>query len=98
MKMHNKEFISRRLYDFIGEIIEDHTMIPESRKEELSGVASYMRTQLKQGKALKYTFICSLNSRRSHYGQIWAQTAAYYYGVDMECYSGGTEATAFNIK
>ena len=30
---------------------------------------------------------------------IWAQTAAHYYGVpNVYCYSGGTEATACNIR
>lgn len=31
--------------------------------------------------------------------QLWAQAAAHYYGVpDVQCYSGGTEATAFNLR
>ena len=31
--------------------------------------------------------------------QLWAQAAAYYYGVSgVECFSGGTEATAFNPR
>ena len=31
--------------------------------------------------------------------QLWAQTAAYYYGLpDIRCFSGGTEATAFNPR
>ena len=30
-------------------------------------------------------------------GQIWAQAAAYYYGIEgIRTFSGGTEATAFN--
>jgi len=44
-------------------------------------------------------FICTHNSRRSHLSQIWASTAAAYYGVPgVETYSGGTEATAFNPR
>jgi protein-tyrosine-phosphatase len=31
--------------------------------------------------------------------QLWAQVAAYYYDVEnVKCYSGGTEATAFNKR
>jgi arsenate reductase len=43
--------------------------------------------------------ICTHNSRRSHLSQIWAQTAAYYFGIkNVFCYSGGTEATAMFSK
>lgn len=44
---------------------------------------------------VKLNFICTHNSRRSHLSQVWAHTAAAYYGFsDIACYSGGTEATA----
>jgi arsenate reductase len=44
-------------------------------------------------------FICTHNSRRSHIAQLWGQAAASYYGVkDVFCFSGGTEATAFNPR
>ena len=45
--------------------------------------------------------MCSsdLNSRRSHLSQIWAQVAAEYFGIsNVETFSGGTEATAFNPR
>ncbi|MDZ7763692.1 MAG: hypothetical protein U5K00_04605 [Melioribacteraceae bacterium] len=43
--------------------------------------------------------MCTHNSRRSHISQIWAQTAAEYYNIpNVKCYSGGTEATAFNPR
>jgi len=39
--------------------------------------------------------ICTHNSRRSHLSQVWAQTMAHYYRLsNIQCYSGGTEATA----
>lgn len=42
-------------------------------------------------------YVCTHNSRRSHFGQVWAAVAADYYHIsDIETYSGGTEATAFN--
>jgi protein-tyrosine-phosphatase len=44
-------------------------------------------------------FICTHNSRRSHLAQLWAQAAAVYYNIaNVTCYSGGTEATAFNPR
>lgn len=54
---------------------------------------------LASGKDANLTFICTHNSRRSHMSQIWAQTAASYYGLDhVNAFSGGTEATACNCR
>jgi protein-tyrosine-phosphatase len=48
---------------------------------------------------VQLTFICTHNSRRSHFSQLWAQVAAYYYKIPaVKTYSGGTEATAFNPR
>ena len=45
------------------------------------------------------TFICTHNSRRSHMAQIWAQVGAEHFGLkNVETFSGGTEATAFNPR
>lgn len=42
-------------------------------------------------------YICTHNSRRSHFGQIWAQVAANYFEItNVNSFSGGTEATSFN--
>jgi protein-tyrosine phosphatase/arsenate reductase len=42
-------------------------------------------------------YVCTHNSRRSHFGQIWAAVAASYFGIEnVQTFSGGTEATAFN--
>jgi protein-tyrosine-phosphatase len=48
---------------------------------------------------VQLTFVCTHNSRRSHFSQLWAQVAAYYYRIPtVKTYSGGTEATAFNAR
>tara|TARA_R110002020_G_scaffold439048_1_gene649531 strand:+ start:431 stop:922 length:492 start_codon:yes stop_codon:yes gene_type:complete len=41
-------------------------------------------------------FIYNHNSRRSQFSQVWAKTVADLQGIDVNCYSGGVEATAFN--
>lgn len=46
----------------------------------------------------KLTFICTHNSRRSHFAQIAAREAAIKAGLDIATYSGGTEATKLNIN
>ena len=83
----------------VEKLISDFDSIPQERKEKLLGVAAYIKDKLVSGGTAKLIFICTHNSRRSHLAQIWAQAAAEYYGVsNIECYSGGTEATAFNAN
>jgi protein-tyrosine-phosphatase len=84
---------------YITSIINDFNSISESRKALLEKTATQL-TQLAEAQGIiKLTFICTHNSRRSMFGQIWAKTAAVWYGLDsIETYSGGTEATAFNER
>lgn len=73
------------------------TTAPE-RMEELEGLAWWIAQRPPQAPA-QLVFICTHNSRRSHMGQIWAQTAAAHYGLDsVRTFSGGTEVTAFNPR
>ena len=78
---------------------KEFDQIPEERKEALKELAVFVETKVKAGEKAELIFICTHNSRRSHISQIWAQTAAAYYGVPhVIAYSGGTEATAFNPR
>jgi arsenate reductase len=73
--------------------------IPAERKEQLDRLALFVRTKRSAGEPARLLFICTHNSRRSHFGQIWASAAAAYYGIDgIEAYSGGTETSAFNPR
>ena len=73
--------------------------IPDERKQTLDQIAEFVQTERAAGRTAKLVFICTHNSRRSHMSQIWATTAAAWYGVEgVEAYSGGTEATAFNPR
>lgn len=72
--------------------------IEESRKEVLQVLADYVQKKIGSGSAVNLNFICTHNSRRSQFSQIWAQTAADFYGVSANCYSGGVEVTAFNER
>jgi protein-tyrosine phosphatase/arsenate reductase len=84
---------------YVDQNILDFERIPAERRELLDDLASYVRSQFNAGDPARLTFICTHNSRRSHMSQIWAQTAAAYYGVGgVETFSGGTEATAFNPR
>jgi arsenate reductase (thioredoxin) len=83
----------------IQALTNEFDQIPEERKKALKKLALFVESKVKAGEKAELTFICTHNSRRSHISQIWAQTAAAYYGVgNVICYSGGTEATAFNPR
>ncbi|WP_224996621.1 protein-tyrosine-phosphatase [Cesiribacter sp. SM1] len=88
-----------QLNAYAQELEQEFGQIPEERKQVLAKLADYTRSKLAEGKPAQFNFICTHNSRRSHLSQIWAQTAAAYYDVEgVRCYSGGTEATAFNPR
>lgn len=81
------------LTQYIQSLLPDMDRISPSRRELLLGLARHIQP------GLSLTFICTHNSRRSHFGQIWAAVAAAWYGVKgVKTYSGGTEATAFNPR
>jgi hypothetical protein len=64
------------------------------RKAELERLSSYLAAKRAAGQSAKVTVVCTHNSRRSHLGQFWLAVAAAQFAVDLETFSGGTEATA----
>ena len=85
------------LETYIQSILVERVTIPDERQRLLGDLAAYIRAR--SDEVINLTFICTHNSRRSHISQIWAATAAAYYGLDaVRSYSGGTEATAFNPR
>jgi arsenate reductase (thioredoxin) len=73
-------------------------LISSDRLQLLDEMAAYLLAKIKRGEEIRLNFICMHNSRRSQFSQIWAQTAAAYYGIVANCYSGGVEVTAFNPR
>ncbi|HNP69071.1 MAG TPA: protein-tyrosine-phosphatase [Aequorivita sp.] len=81
----------------IREYIEalEATNLSEERKTVLQPLIDYINSKKKEEKPIQLNFICTHNSRRSHLAQLWAQTMAAYFQIkNIECFSGGTEATA----
>ncbi len=65
--------------------------IPEKRRALLDKIKQILINSNYKADLL---FICTHNSRRSHFAQVWGQTsAAYFNRPDIRCYSGGTEVT-----
>ncbi len=83
----------------VEKLTNEFDLIPTERKELLQQLVQFVEKKVKAGQNVYLNFICTHNSRRSHLSQIWAQAAAHYYHVPkVFCYSGGTEATAFNPR
>jgi len=76
----------------------DSSSISNARKELLQPLIGYIQSKQNKSEAINLNFICTHNSRRSQFSQLWAQTSAYYYGVEVNCFSGGVEVTAFNER
>lgn len=84
---------------FLKECEQELTSIDKERRAKLEEVASYIGKKQSAGETVNLTFICTHNSRRSQFGQIWAAIAAAKYGIgDINTFSGGTEETAFNKR
>src|SRR3954469_21208247 len=87
------------LEPYVHEVANGLALVPAERREVLDAIAGKIVTQIKTGQSANLTFICTHNSRRSHMSQIWAQTAASYYGLEnIRAFSGGTQATACNCR
>jgi arsenate reductase len=87
MKKVIKEFCEAKAKEF--------HLISDKRKSILVKIAAYIN--YKEAEPVNLLFVCTHNSRRSTFGQVWAKTAAHFYGItNVETYSGGTEVTAFH--
>lgn len=79
------------------QLVQEFNTIPNERKVLLEKIAQYINLKKENNLPIQLMYVCTHNSRRSHFGQIWAAVAAEYYHVNnVTTFSGGTEATAFN--
>jgi arsenate reductase len=84
---------------YCDKLMTEFNTIPKERQELLEEISNYVSSKKESNQAIQLVYICTHNSRRSHFGQIWAQVAANYFNVkNVTTFSGGTEATAFNLN
>ncbi|MCB7480771.1 protein-tyrosine-phosphatase [Christiangramia sediminis] len=69
--------------------------VPSYRKEVLNPLINFIQKEKDSGNQIQLNFICTHNSRRSQLGQVWAKAISAHNGIDTDCFSGGTEETAF---
>ncbi|MCY3712135.1 MAG: protein-tyrosine-phosphatase [Gemmatimonadetes bacterium] len=79
--------------------LAEFRLIPADRKKALDHVSKYIMERQSSGEPTRLIFICTHNARRSQMAQIWAQAAAWFFGIrGIAAFSGGTEATAFDQR
>lgn len=85
----------KKLYAFCNEIEQNENTISDRRKGDIERIAvNLMRQESKN-----LLFVCTHNSRRSHFAQVWFNTAMDYYGVKgVHSQSGGASATQVNER
>jgi protein-tyrosine-phosphatase len=70
----------------------------ESRLKIIQQLVDFLLQKVKSGEAAKLNFICTHNSRRSQFAQIWGAILADYFDLPIDCFSGGVEVTEFNPR
>jgi arsenate reductase (thioredoxin) len=86
-----------KVKEFCDLAIQEFGQISAERKQILSQIAAKIKIDKEENRIVNLLYVCTHNSRRSHFGQVWAAVAAAYFGVEnTRSFSGGTEATAFN--
>lgn len=88
------------MFEKIQQVVEkmDFASLSLQRKAELEVLTQYIQEKKDKNLPIWLNFICTHNSRRSQFSQVWAQVAAERYSVSIEAYSGGVEETAFNER
>ena len=88
-----------RLAAYMHQCADEYDLISAERRELLGQVTTFVRDRHANDDKGRLIFVCTHNSRRSQFAQVWAAAAAAYYDVrGIETFSGGTEATAFNPR
>jgi protein-tyrosine phosphatase/arsenate reductase len=59
-------------------------LISKERKEILKSTAAMIASEIDSGRKAKLIYICTHNSRRSHFGQVWVNVVAEFYGLSSK--------------
>lgn len=72
--------------------------IEKERKKVLDEIVNFIQRKRKLNEVVNLVFICTHNSRRSQFSEIWASVISDYFGVSLNTFSGGIEVTEFNKR
>lgn len=73
------------------------TKLANNRANLLEKIANRIAEVIKENGNVNLNFICTHNSRRSQFSQVWAYYAMEYYGIPQgNSFSSGTAVTSFH--
>ncbi len=91
--------MNKKINSLIIELERTINIIEDKRRKELYSIASILTDNLKSKGHIDIIIICTHNSRRSQLAQLWLNIGLLHHDIKgIHNYSGGTEATAFNIR
>lgn len=97
--LYGEQPLNPTLQQYVDARCQEFEQISAQRKALLEQLSTYISQEVAAGNEVKLSFICTHNSRRSHFGHLWAHAAATQFKIpNVHTYSGGTEATAFNPR
>lgn len=86
----------KSIHNYCLSCVDRFDTIASSRKILLLELAEHIKSNTSDKIPLDLVFICTHNSRRSQFGQVWATIAAQYFNIPIKTYSAGTETTSFH--
>ncbi len=92
--------MSKILKEYIKIILKNIDMgLEKNRKDKLVKLAQVIKKSHEQQNIVNIIFICTHNSRRSQFSQVWAYISSLYFKLDfIKFYSGGTEVDSINLN
>jgi len=87
------------LQNYVRNLYPEYRNIPEERRRIIEELASYIRGNFQTNVKTELLFVGSNNSTRSQFSYVWAQTAAYYYGIKgVSFFSGGVSPSDIDTQ
>ena len=76
--------MSKVLKEYIKIILKNIDMgLEKNRKDKLVKLAQVIKRNHEQQNIVKIIFICTHNSRRSQFSQVWAYISSLYFKLDF---------------
>src|SRR4249920_3744763 len=93
----NTDSLFPELKHYVNSLNSEANNFDDRRKQLLDPVIKYLRTSIEQQREPQLLFVCTQNSRRSMFTQVWAQLAGWLFGVkNFHAYSAGGDVSALH--
>ena len=82
------------IHNYCDKTVNSFNLISNDRKKILDDISSKINGHVQNDKELNLLFVCTHNSRRSQFAQVWAHLAINYFGLlNLNSFSCGSEQT-----